>query len=286
MEPTPGKKITLFLLLTFALSSIFYVLIFSSNSYHNYTFGLMWCPGIAALITQFVFHRNLRGLGWKAGDKKYWFWAYILPVIYGSIVYGIVWVTGLGKFIPFDRVTQMAEQLNIQINSPVILLAAYIILNGTIGVVINMSAGLGEEIGWRGFFVPELYRKFSFTGTALISGLVWTVWHAPIILFSDYNNAGVSSWYGLVCFALLVIGSSFVYAWLRLKSDSVWPAVILHASHNLFIQGIFTPLTGNTGPTAYIIDEFGIGLAIAGIVLAFLFWRKRNELPTVVTKAP
>lgn len=148
-----------------------------------------------------------------------------------------------------------------------------------LGVVINMIAALREAIGWRGFFVPELYCKFSFTGTAIISSLVWALWHSPVILFSDYNNTGVSTWYGLVCFTLLVVGSSFTHAWLRLKSGSFWPAVVLHASHNLFIQAIFAPFTGDTGVTPYVIDEFGLGLAIVGIVLAFLFWHKRAELP-------
>jgi membrane protease YdiL (CAAX protease family) len=76
----------------------------------------------------------------------------------------------------------------------------------------------------------------------------------------------------------MVIGISFAFAWLRLKSGSLWTAVLLHASHNLFIQGIFTPLTQDSGPTMYWIDEFGIGLALGAVVVAYLFWRRRNEL--------
>jgi uncharacterized protein len=76
----------------------------------------------------------------------------------------------------------------------------------------------------------------------------------------------------------MVIGISFAFAWLRLKSGSVWPAVVLHASHNLFIQGILTPLTEPTALTPYVLDEFGVGLALAGIVVALLFWRRRGEL--------
>jgi membrane protease YdiL (CAAX protease family) len=71
---------------------------------------------------------------------------------------------------------------------------------------------------------------------------------------------------------------SFVFAWFRLKSDSLWTGVILHASHNLFIQSIFTPLTKDTGYTKYYIDEFGAVLPIIGLFLAFYFWRKQNQL--------
>lgn len=210
------KKILVFLILTFAFSSIFYYLILSSGSLHPYSFGIMWCPGVAAILTQLIFQRNLRDLGWQAGKLKYWLWRYALPVLYGGVVYGIVRLTGLGKLVPFDRVIQVAEQMHIEVHSPTILLIIYILGRGTIGVIINMTSALGEEIGWRGLLVPELYREFSFAKTAVFSGIIWTVWHSPVILFADYNNTGVSTWYGLTCFAVMVIGMNFAFAWLRL----------------------------------------------------------------------
>ncbi len=77
-------------------------------------------------------------------------------------------------------------------------------------------------------------------------------------------------WYSLICFTLLVIGLSSAFAWLRLKSGSFWPAAMLHASHNLFIQNILDPLTANTGLTPWIIGEFGLGLVITTGILAIL----------------
>jgi uncharacterized protein len=69
-----------------------------------------------------------------------------------------------------------------------------------------------------------------------------------------------------------LIGVSFVYSWLRLKSGSLYPAVLLHATHNLFIQGLFDPLTIDTGTTKYIIGEFGAGLAVTGMITGVIFW--------------
>jgi membrane protease YdiL (CAAX protease family) len=77
----------------------------------------------------------------------------------------------------------------------------------------------------------------------------------------------------------MVVGISFIYAWMRLKSGSVWTGMLLHASHNLWVQSIFDPLTTDTGRTKYVIGEFGIGLAIAGAVSGYVFWRRRGELP-------
>jgi len=71
----------------------------------------------------------------------------------------------------------------------------------------------------------------------------------------------------------MVVADSSVLAWLTLRSQSLWPAAIFHARHNLFIQLIFTPLTRGTGLTKYIIDEFGIGLVITVGIAAVVAWR-------------
>ena len=66
---------------------------------------------------------------------------------------------------------------------------------------------------------------------------------------------------------------------MRLKSGSVWTAMFLHASSNLYLYGIFEPLTQSTALTKYFAGEFGALLAIMGALLGIYFWRKRSELP-------
>ena len=133
----------------------------------------------------------------------------------------------------------------------------------------TLSRALGEEIGWRGFLVPELAKVVGFPGIALISGAMWAIYHYPVLIFADYN-AGTPLWYGLTCFTLMVIATSFIMAWITLRSNSLWPAAILHAAHNLFIQQILTPLTRDTGRTKFIIDEFGFGMVITITIAALL----------------
>jgi hypothetical protein len=58
--------------------------------------------------------------------------------------------------------------------------------------------------------------------------------------------------------------------YLRVRSGSIWPCVLLHATHNTFIQGIFDPLTAPVGWAKYITTEFGAGLAIT-VALAFVY---------------
>jgi membrane protease YdiL (CAAX protease family) len=65
---------------------------------------------------------------------------------------------------------------------------------------------------------------------------------------------------------------------MRLASGSLWTTMLLHASHNLFIENIFDPLTIDTGTTGFITGNSGIGLALAGIVVALLCWRRRASV--------
>jgi hypothetical protein len=56
--------------------------------------------------------------------------------------------------------------------------------------------------------------------------------------------------------------------------------MILHATHNLYIQGIFTPLTESNKNTPWIIDEFGIVLPLVTMIVAVYFISRRRELIT------
>jgi len=62
----------------------------------------------------------------------------------------------------------------------------------------------------------------------------------------------------------------------QLESGSMWPAVLWHGNHNLLIQGLFLNMTRDTRITEYIVDDFGVGLMLATLVLGYLFWRKRT----------
>jgi uncharacterized protein len=277
------KKIITFLAITLALSSIYYYLIISSGSLGGagglYVLGLMWSPGLAGMATQLIYEHTLRGLGWKPGKFIYLLVAFLLPLFYCLVVYGITWITGLGGFPEPDQMSLIPQRWSGVTTSPALQILITVALTAFFGMIGGIVSGLGEEIGWRGLFVPELYKVTSFTKVSLISGVIWTLWHLPILFFADYNLPGAPRWYAGLMFAIMVIGISFAFAWLRLKSGSLWTAVLLHASHNVFIQTIFTPLTIQNKITPYIIDEFGVGLALAAVAIALIFWSKRGELP-------
>ncbi|MDQ2766654.1 MAG: CPBP family intramembrane metalloprotease [Gemmatimonadota bacterium] len=260
-SPRLTRELTTFLLLTFGLSSIFYVLFARAKTLGAggglYVPMLMWCPGTAALLTRLLFQRNLRGEGWTWGPTRYEIAGYALPIAYAACAYGAVWIFDFGG-VDLSRFHTSAARFLV------------------VGFAVGLAFALGEELGWRGFLVPKLAERFSFAQTAIISGIIWSSWHVPLIIFADYNG-GTPTWFSIACFAVMVVGISFPLAWLRLRSGSVWPAAILHASHNLFIQGFFDRVTVDTGVTKYLLSEFGAVLALAAAITGVLYWRNDRK---------
>jgi membrane protease YdiL (CAAX protease family) len=276
------KKIGVYYALTMLFSGVFDMFVVHAGRMQAgnllYVTGSMWSPGLAVLLTKIFFGESIRDLPWRWGDSRNAWAAYFLPIAYALPVYFIVWLAGLGAFNwPF--LSKVAQDFGWGSLSQGATLTLFLIFTGTLGMVGKISRALGEEIGWRGFLVPELAKVVRFPSIGLISGIMWSAYHYPILLFGDYN-AGTAPWFGLSCFTLAVVAESFIFAWLTLKSRSLWPAAIMHASHNLFIQSIFTPLTRDTGPTRYLIDEFGIGLVVTTAIAATLIcWRRGQVWP-------
>ena len=270
------KKIALFYSLTLLFSGVFDAFVLHAGKMDAgnllYVTGSMWSPALAAFATKRIFGERLGELPWKWGGARYAWLGYLIPLAYTLPVYLVVWLSGLGGFADGEFVKRTAEQFGWSNLSPGATLTLFVLLTATLGLVGKTSRALGEEIGWRGFLVPELAKVVGFGGVGLLSGLMWAAYHFPVLLFADYNS-GTPAWYGLGCFTAMVVADSFILAWLTLRSASLWPAAIFHGSHNLFIQSIFTPLTRDTGPTKYIIDEFGIGLVITVTIAAILAWR-------------
>jgi len=272
------KKILTYLAILIMLSGIFYYVILTAGSINAdgglYVLGLMWVPGFSGLLTQLIFEHSLRGMGWAPGRFKYLLLGYVIPLAYCIAVYGITWVTGLGNLSDTNLLSTIARYTTHTPNTFMVII--YVAIVAIFGIFVSLITSTGEELGWRGLLFPELSKVTSFNKATLITGVVWCLWHLPLILFADYITPGISRWYGAVMFVIMLTGINFAFCWLRAKSGSFWPAAILHASHNLFIQSLFTPLTIQNNITPYIIDEFGIGLALTGIVIALIFFEKRK----------
>jgi len=78
--------------------------------------------------------------------------------------------------------------------------------------------------------------------------------------------------YALLWGIVGMVAVSFPLAWLRLRSGSLWTAAILHGTHNILVQEILDPLTVDTGPTEWLIGEFGCVIPLAWVGVAIVVW--------------
>ena len=158
------------------------------------------------------------------------------------------------------------------------MVAVYMLLMGTIVFVrSSLLSSFGEELGWRGFLFPELHRMTSFTTASLISGIVWVLFHLPLILFADYNSTAPRA-FVVVVFSISAIARTFLHNWFRARSGSVWPNAVLHASNNVFLNNVLDPLMTRYPLTDFFVTEFGAGLLVIHVLMALYIWAHRKEL--------
>ncbi len=224
----------------------------------------MWCPAAAAILVRILFRRGLSGFGFRLGKARWLVLALVLPALTGLVMFGSAWIF---QIAPLD-VSKIHK----------VLAPSFIPLFFGVLAVCTVAA-LGEELGWRGLLVPELSRYMGYTKLAFVSGLIWTVWHLPLIFFTEYHGSG-SRWMSVVFFTVFVIASSFVHAWMRLVSGSVWVSALLHGAANYFIQLFYPALTVQTPAGGAMLGEFGWCVPILSVIIAVVFWSFRRRIPS------
>ncbi len=276
------REILLFLCLTLTLSSGFYAYLFFTRSptwNSAFAAAFMWCPGTAALLTRLITTRSLRGLGWRwGGTRRVLLPVFAVPFLLCGTVYGLVWAFGLGG-LDTTRLVAATARLGLHgVLGEVVLIALI-----PFGVAFSCISTLGEEVGWRGLLSDRLLQVTSFTRASLLTSVIWTVWHYPLIfVLLPKFRPGLPVAYATACFTASVVGVSFFYTWLRQRTGSVWPGVILHAA-SASAQEIFEALTRDTGPTHYLTFEYGIGFVLVIWVFLAMFWKRlRHTAPAVL----
>jgi membrane protease YdiL (CAAX protease family) len=133
-----------------------------------------------------------------------------------------------------------------------------LLLQGLVaGITVNAVVAFGEELGWQGFLLRELSHMKFWKASAII-GLVWGIWHAPVVLqghnYPEYPVAGV---FMMTLFCLLLAP---IFSYIRLKSKSVITAAIAHGSLNataalavIMTEGGNVLTIGVTGAAGFIV---------------------------------
>ena len=147
----------------------------------------------------------------------------------------------------------------------------------TVGPLINTIPSLGEEVGWRGMLLPLLCERMSERRAAIVSGIIWGLWHAPIIAMG--HNYGMSypgfPVTGILTMVVACTSIGCLLSWLRLRSGSVWPCAVAHGAINAITNA--GALFSTAGATLYGPSALGLVAGIPTMLLAVYCWRQLAE---------
>jgi membrane protease YdiL (CAAX protease family) len=218
-------------------------------------------PTISGIITTLLFD-GLKGVFelikklfiWKA-PLKYYVYIILLPLLF--VIIGIaLYSQFIGKIGGFDIMAFLSI--------PTILFA-------------GLYAGpLGEELGWRGFLLPELQKSYANLNSAIIIGFIWFIWHIPLwwAPFGTLVSGEPISLIPVFTYFTMLICLSIIITWLVINSKgSVLIAILFHLSINAGIALLFFPDLNMDFKKVHLLSSIGM-LIFTGILIA------KNKLET------
>ena len=243
----------------------------------------MLCPLLAVLLVQKVFLRQPTGIGWKVqGKRRFWLAAWFGPAVFtvlAAVLYFAVFPHRLdlsGSWLATAYGSEMdAQTLRRELG---VSNLSYMLETGlfaiTLAPVINMFAALGEEAGWRGYMMPHLKAQLGLLNGRLLGGVIWGVWHWPLMLLVGYEYGtnylgapvlGLFVWC-IVCFAL-----NTLLDWLYEKTGCIWVPSIAHGAFNA-VAALFVVLTNPADSYYNVLGPAPIGLIGMLPMLAAAVW--------------
>ena len=249
------------------LSAVFEALMIRGSL--SWVSALMWTPAAASVVARLALHEDFADVSFSIGGCRGWKaigLALIFPTILGLIAYGIAWTTGLVQFNP--KLIKFATAFVGDTTSPITSFLINLVVASTIVTIYSVRSAAGEEIGWRGYMLTRLIDA-GMPKPILVSGLIWGLWHVPLILGGVYL-AGPPPIVAALLWMVTATAASFVFARLRLETGSVWPAITLHSAWNAIIQSAFDPASKGAVPELWI-GESGILVSITMVIAAIMF---------------
>ena len=231
----------------------------------------MFCPLAAVLLVKKVFLHQPTGIGWKAqGKRRYWLTAWFAPAVFtvlAAVLYFAVFPSRLDLSCSWLVTAYGGEMDAATLRSQLgVSNVSYILQTGlfaiTLAPPINMFFALGEEAGWRGYMMPCLKERFGLLNGRLLGGVIWGVWHWPIMLLTGYEYGtsylgapvlGLVVWC-VVCFAL-----NTLLDWFYEKTGCIWVPAVAHGAFNA-IASIAQVLTYPADAYCNVLGPMPIGL--------------------------
>ena len=170
-----------------------------------------WAPAIAALLAAAltggrpaVRELGVRLVRWRVG------WQWYLVVILGPAAFSIV-VAGVYAFLGGSWVAAVPPALRGETSLALLPLLL---------AILALTDGLGEELAWRGFALPRLLSQYNALVASLILGVLWALWHLPLVWTEEATLYQQPIWLLL----LDTLAMSVLYTWVFLHTPDTPPA--------------------------------------------------------------
>ena len=256
-----------------------------SQDHPNLMLLLMWMPALSSVVARLALREGIRDVSFRFGGKtglRSIAFAILMPLVVGTVAYGIAWTTGL---VGFSAITPSPDELSMSPAAvwlaglgPIPRFLVSVALGATVFVATNSFWTAGEEIGWRGYMLTRLIVA-GVPQPLFVSGLIWGTWHLPLVLSGVYAS-GQFPLVSAGLFLVTVTGVALVIGVLRLRSGSVWPAILLHAAWNSIILNPFD--RSSVGPNATLwVGESSVLVAVTTLILGLIvyrWWRKDGAI--------
>jgi membrane protease YdiL (CAAX protease family) len=249
------------------------IIFFQSMVYLVFAGIYMWIPGIVAL---FFAKKEKFSIPIFKKPNKYYFYVILLPFVIGLLILFIstsfakIDLSILEKMVPSSFYFFNSNALNYLIFFVFSFFIMFLFI-----IPINTFFSLGEELMWRGYLIKKL-KKVNFWKTSLIIGIVWGIWHFPIIILFGHNYPD-ARFLGLIWMVVLSILSTPLLVYFRNKTQSVLGPAIFHSIFNKiasFLLVLFhrpnNLLIGATGIAAFIV------WLIVDLFLFFMVQKNKN----------
>lgn len=233
--------------------------------------AVLLVPAFCAWIVRASFAKEgFRSAGLRFGPWPYYALAWLaVPWIF-AVVYAISVAAGVARF---DPSLSAARAVLAQAAAPGHLppdVSTYLALTlGTslsVAILINMIFTFGEEFGWTGYLLPKLLPLGRWPA-ALIYGVVWGVWQAPLIVAGYYYPGYPTT--GPLMMILFACAIALIQSALRIRADSVVLTTFFHAALNAQARGVVLFLVFGVQPLIGGITG-AIGIVVLGAIGAWL----------------
>ena len=110
----------------------------------------------------------------------------------------------------------------------------------------NLATSGTEEFGWRGFLYPVLRQGAKpLWNASWKSGLIWAVWHYPLMFFMYWESGPAALASSLAGFTASIVAMAYITNYIFEKTHSIGLCMLVHALNNTlkFVVFLCFPMT-------------------------------------------